>query len=350
MLTELKDYKQIVDNKLAEFFNDRIQDSAELSPFSEEIMQIIRDYTLRGGKRVRAALLFYGAKAISDLNDEDLQKASICMELVQSYLLIHDDIMDQDALRRNGPTVHTSYTKLARKYKRFDKEHFGNTMAIAAGDICSCLANLLLIQTNFDPKNKLSATKKLNQMMHKVIHGQVIDVLNDHSSTEDDILFGYALKTATYTVQGPLEIGAMLAGATNEQLQSIADYSIPLGKAFQIQDDILDLFADEKKLGKPVGSDIREGKPTLLITKTLQNADPKDKKFIQSMLGNHKISEKQLEKVRCIIRRSGALSYCKNLAKSYIYDAKQALTRANFQQKGKLFMQNIADYMLDRDY
>ena len=161
-------------------------------------------------------------------------------------------------------------------------------------------ANELLSSLNMKEKNKIKAIKAFNEMTAKVIYGQQLDILSEMEEiTIEDISLIHRLKTAAYTIEGPLIIGALLAGAKN--LKTFSKYAIPLGKAFQMQDDILGVFGDEKKLGKPIGSDIKEGKQTILILKALEVANDKQKKIITKNLGNKKLT-KNFEVYRIFIR------------------------------------------------
>jgi geranylgeranyl diphosphate synthase type I len=160
----------------------------------------------------------------------------------------------------------------------------------------------------------------------------------------------HTLKTAHYTVAGPLQLGAILAGASEEDLKALNDYGIPLGKAFQIQDDILGLFGSEEKFGKPTDSDLKEGKRTLLILKALEKCSPEEKEKIEGALGNQELSAEAAEEVRAIIKATGSLDYSRKLAGELIEQAKQSISQSNFKAEAKEFLLGIADYMLKRDY
>jgi geranylgeranyl diphosphate synthase type I len=182
-----------------------------------------------------------------------------------------------------------------------------------------------------------------------VIYGESLDVLSSikPNFTKKDLELTHYLKTASYTVEGPLHLGAILAGATNQQLQTLSKYAIPLGKAFQLQDDILGLFGDEKKLGKPVASDIKEGKKTLLILKALEKASEHDKTVLKASLNNQNVTKEDIQKVRDIVTATNSLEHSQNTAKKLIKQAKQAITNLP-QSESKQFLIELADYMLER--
>jgi len=353
MTLTLKKYKNIVDKEIEKFFNKKLKKAKKIDPSSAELIKILKEYCLKG-KRIRAAMFFHGYRCIKNKNLKEIVKASMSIELIQSYLLIHDDIMDKSDLRRGKPALHKVYEKISKKrYKKSDHSHFGTTMAILAGDILVAFTDEILTDLkNIRPKYKNAAIKKLQHTNHTVIYGQVLDILSELKPvTKKDISLIHRMKTASYTVEGPLQIGALLAGANKKQLKTLKNYGIPLGKAFQIQDDILGLFGNEKKTGKPADSDLKEGKKTLLILKALEKADQKQKSIIKSALGNQNLTKSQLEQVRKVVKQTGSLEHCKNLAKSLIKKAKSALSHARFKKQGKEFLLGeIADYMLERKY
>ena len=161
----------------------------------------------------------------------------------------------------------------------------------------------------------------------------------------------YRLKTAQYTFECPLHIGAMLAGASRKDLKIISDYAIPAGIAFQIKDDILGMFGDQEKIGKPVGSDLRQGKQTLLIAKALQKASKADREKIKAALGNKNLTKKEVVEILRIIKRIRALEFAEKLAKKHINQAKLALKKFSRQGRDKDTIQKldtIADFIIER--
>lgn len=350
-------YKEIVDHHLNTFFRKRLHDLMELDPYASYMLQLLRDFTMRGGKRIRPALMYYGYRLFSDENVEEAIKGSIAFELIQSYLLIHDDIIDQDSLRRGGPTMHEMYRhahikSFGEKEPQNNPAHFGTSMAILAGDAANHLANLIMLNLKMPDDRKIKAISELNRFVHRVIYGEALDVLAETKKkvTESDILKIHHLKTASYTFEAPLIVGAVLAGAGPAQIKILSDYAAPLGQAFQIQDDILGVFGKEEKLGKPVGSDLREGKQTLLVIKALQGADAREKKIIKDALGNPELTKGQLEDVQAVIITTGALDYSRKLAKKKIKKARRALEKLNISNDAMDFLAGIADYMLEREY
>ena len=340
----LKEYKARIDHALAEFFDSKIREAEAIDSSAVEIMQNLREFNLRGGKRIRPALMIHAFKCFAEPEDEqNLIRASLAVELMEGFFLIHDDVLDNDEMRRGGPTLHAKYSNDS------GDRHFGEGVAIVAGDMQNSLANEIVAESG-----SIEFLKQYHRTALKTEYGWLIESMltRKHASdvTRDDVMKVNTYKTAAYTIEGPLHMGALLAGAKEADIKTLSGFAIPLGQAFQIQDDILGMFGDEKKLGKPVGSDLKEGKITLLIVKALEKANDKDKKFLLDALGRKEISKDDVEKARSIIKETGSLDHSKKLAQELIRDAKTALEKAELRKEGKDFLIGIADFLISREY
>lgn len=347
----LKKYQSRINSELEGFFEKKIRQVRDISPHAIELMKHLREFNLRDAKRIRPIFLVFGYRCLRSPKDEsDIIKAALAAELMESFLLVHDDIIDNDDIRRKKPTLHKVYGESSKKY-RTDHAHFGKSMAIIGGDILAILGSEILLSTNFKDSLKLRAIEKFNRVVINTGFGEMLDVISevDNKISEKDISRIHELKTAKYTIEGPLHIGAILAGAKKHHLNTLSKYAIPLGKAFQIQDDILGVFGDEKKTGKPVGSDIKEGKKTLLILKALENSNLKDRMRIKHALGSRNLKKQQLSQVRNIIKDSGSLQYSRDLAKKLAEKAKSAISRSSLKKEGREFLIDIADYIINRE-
>ena len=272
------------------------------------------------------------------------------MEILHAYLLVHDDLMDEDALRRGGPSLHQQYTELPLAPSPLKPSTYGTAMAIIAGDLACWMALQALTHLPFPEERRLRAISKLSEIFLQVGYGQWLDILASGESPfgEPEAMLVNRLKTARYTIEAPLYLGGLLAGASEEELQALADYSRHLGQAFQLQDDLLGLYGSEEQLGKPVGSDLRQGKRNLLIIKALEKASEEDAARLRSTLGNAHLTAAQLEEVRSIVARSGSLEYSRDLVQSWVRQAQAALP-SNLRPEGREFLRGIADYLAHRD-
>ncbi len=363
VMQELENYKAIVDSELEKFFDDIIKEIGNPEDPYSKVTSFLKDYTLRGGKRIRPAFTYYGYLLFADGTnyDEDYMreviKLSIANELKQTYYLIHDDITDKSDLRRGESSMHKMLEAWYKEIFTDDEDKakdYGIAMGIFAGDYANTLAYKAVTQTKLSKDKRLDAIEILNDTDLDTLHGQMRDMHSGISSemlTEKELLNIHELKSAIYTIRSPLQIGAMLAGATEEEQKILSKYAMPLGVAFQLQDDILGLFGDEVTLGKPADSDLKEGKKTLLMIKALENAKHSEKRIINEYLGNPNITESMVKQVQDIVRSTGSLDYSVDLAKKLISQSKESLNQLeDVNPDAKEFLLAFADYMLYREY
>lgn len=354
-LTELKNK---INQELEEFFDLKIREIKKRRKPSllKEMVENIRDFTLSSGKRIRPILFYYGYLLAGGRDKKNVLKAAVSIELIHTYLLIHDDIIDRDNFRRHRMTMHYYYEKeYKNKFKNKSKniKHFGISMGIIAGDLASAFGYEILSRSDLPENLKVRAINKFNRIIADTITGEEIDVFLEMFADFDmaKILKMQGYKTAKYTIEGPLHLGAILAGADDKFLESLTNFAIPLGIAYQIKDDIIGVFGDKKRTGKPVGTDIREGKATLLISKTLERADSDQKKIINSALGNEKIKIKEVSKVRSIIKETKSLEYSQDQVKKFSKSARANLKKIKVaDERCRIFLEGLVDFMAKREF
>ncbi|MFA6353966.1 MAG: polyprenyl synthetase family protein [Candidatus Paceibacterota bacterium] len=348
----LKNFKRRFEPILKNYFEEKIHQTGKIDPTTQKAIRMIRDYTMAGGKRIRPAFLYYSYLATGGQDRAEILKISIATELFQSFALIHDDIMDKDVSRHGVDTIHEGYKKTANKNNlEKDKIHFGNSMAIVSGDMANSMAHDVIFNTNFKDTVKLKCLNKVEKIIFSTCSGQMLDIVmsDQDKTTEKQILKMHEGKTAIYTVEGPIHLGCILAEAEKSYLDLFSKFALPLGKAFQIKDDILGIFGNEKETGKKVGSDIIEGKKTLLVLKALEKGNKKQKQIIKQCLNKKNISKKELEEFRKVIRKTGSLAYSEKLARSFAKKALTALIKINFKNKeAKEFFTGIVNFIIDR--
>jgi geranylgeranyl diphosphate synthase type I len=350
----LKIYKKRLDAELKKYFSVKLQQARKNDTLAEAAVKMIADFTLAAGKRIRPALVYYGYLACGGRDGKKIVEASMGIELTHSYLLIHDDIVDRDAMRHGIPTVHEKYKKIGRRISfRKNEEHFGNSMAILTGDMASAMANEIIFNSRFKPETILRALNKLQEIVYTIVPGEMLDVVMEMrgTTTEKEVLKMYEGKTSSYSFEGPLHLGCLLAGKKDEEkLKNFSAYALPVGVAFQIRDDIIGLFGNEKKIGKPVGSDVIEGKQTLLVVKAKELGNKKQKEIIKKYLGKKDFKKQELEEFRQVIVESGALEYAENLADRLVAKALEALSKIDIKnQEAKMFLRGMAEYMVKRE-
>lgn len=349
--------KTKIDKRLAKFFEGEIKSARAVDPAFEEAVRMVADFTLRGGKRVRAALMYYGYLACGGRRTDAILDASLSMELAHSFLLIHDDIIDNDTLRRGRPTLHKEYEKLFWKLKIDKPERLGVSLAMLCGDIAYTLANKILCESDFDPGCRTKALSDFQLMINHTAAGEIMDITKESkkSLTVEDIIKTYKYKTAKYTIEGPLLIGSQLAEECIPPQECIkirealSQYAILLGVAFQIHDDIIGVYGDSKITGKEVGNDLRDGKRTILTLKALENSTKEQKKNILGMLGNPGITKKDVNYFKKIAEENEALSYCLKIANNLSVQAKEVILNSSVKGVARDFFLGSAQYIIERD-
>ncbi len=350
----LENYKKDLEPLMRRYFKDRRESFRKIDRLSEEAIEILEKFTMAGGKRVRPTMVYYGyllgGGKIKNQNRVDILGASMSIELVHSFLLIHDDIIDRDAKRRGEDTVHEQYRKISERiFPKADHQHFGVSMGLIAGDLAASMANEILFESRFSAEVILKALKQLQKVVYTTIPGQMLDVVMEAKgkATEEEILKMHEGKTAFYTFEGPLHLGVILANNNNQQLlEDLSRYSMAVGKAFQIRDDVLGIFGDEKKLGKPIGSDIIENKQTLLVIKALERGDRQQQEIVRKLLGKKNLSLDELKIFRKIIKETGALEYSNNLSDKFTKEAFEVLEKMKVvNEEGRDFLREIARYV-----
>lgn len=352
----LKDFKRRFDPKITACFKQAEREAHREDVLVGEALQHVRSLTLAGGKRLRPACMFYGYLAGGGTEEESLLETAVAIELIHTFLLIHDDIIDRDGLRHGEPTLHRRYADFGRRYfPERNVEHFGNSVALIIGDLLFAIGNDIIFRAPFPQERIFAALSQLQSIVSYTVIGQARDIYMEYAreATEEEILKMYKNKTARYTMEGPIRMGLSLAGAPKELIERFSGYSIPLGIAFQIQDDILGVFGTEEKIGKPVGSDIQEGKFTLLVAYALERGTTEEKRELRRILelGNA-LAGQDIERFQGIIRSTGSLERTQVLARRYIAEGKQVLEelRASITPGAFDFFEAIANYMAEREY
>jgi len=350
----LKEYKKSVDPVLGAYFKKKIKEAERMDPLAKQALKMLEDFTMSGGKRIRPALVYYGYLAAGVKKKENILEASMSIELTHVFLLIHDDIIDKDEKRHGVDTIHTRYEKISQKYfPKKNGEHFGNSMAMLVGDMAAAMGNEIIFRSNFAPKTIINALDKLQEIVYRIVPGEMKDVYLEMrgNATEKEILDMYEGKTSSYSFEGPLHLGAVLAGKNDPDFfKDLSEYSMSVGKAFQLRDDILGIFGDEKKIGKPIGSDVTEGKQTVLVIKALENGSKKQIAEMKRLLGKEDITLSEMDSFRRIIKETGSLEYSEKLMEKLVKKSFSSLDRIDFKSKeAEDFLRGIAAYMIERE-
>jgi len=334
---KFKGYKEKVNESLKAFLDRKLEEEGRYSEHTKEMIRGIIEFNMREAKRVRPITTIFGYKCFK--GDERIVDPSISIELMQAYLLIHDDIMDKSDLRRGKPSLH-------KVFEGDYEEDFGANMAILAGNLCASYMYESILESDFTDAEKIEAIRYLSWINNRENYGQALDLVPGiENITEADIMKIYELKTATYTIMGPLYLGCVLANAPKEKVSSLQKYAYNVGVSFQIQDDLNGILSSEQEIGKTNDSDVKEGKKTLIIAKTLELCNEEDKRFILERYGKENILPEEIDRLRRIIRSCGAYDYCKRETERLIEEAKNSIRDVELREEGKNFLFEMADYI-----
>ena len=338
----LRNYAQGADKFLNSFFAKKKKASDKIDPRLTEILGVFQNYTA-GGKKLRGALTVLGYQLAGGKEIKAILPVSCGIELLHNFLLIHDDIVDKDKIRRGKPTVHAIFSKEK-------EEHFGFSMAIITGDVGFFLGYELIINSKF-PKDKVTkALAALNDFLLKTAYGQMLDIEFDFRKdvSWNDILKVRTYKTAYYTLVMPLTVGAILGGAENKVIKAIENYGIPVGIAFQLADDILGVFGESDKTGKSNESDIRDGKKTFLFAKALELAKGRQRHFLLKWYGSDKLDEDKIERIRKIMKDVESLNYSQEFAEKMAERGKKYISKMTKNSECQEILASLADLIIDR--
>ncbi|HEY7483237.1 MAG TPA: polyprenyl synthetase family protein [Streptosporangiaceae bacterium] len=303
------------------------------------------DALLAGGKRLRPAFCYWGWRGAGAPDLPEIAAAAASLELLQASALIHDDVMDASDTRRGQPSAH-------RRFQAMHEEAgwpgsgaaFGRGAAILLGDLCLAWSGQMYDESGLDEEALRRGRPVYDLMRAEVMSGQYLDMLEQARArgTVESALRVVMYKSAKYTVERPLHLGAALAGAPPEVTAALSAYGRPLGIAFQLRDDVLGVYGDPVATGKPAGDDLREGKRTVLIALALRAATPAQAEIVHSRLGDPALDAAGIEALRSVIVETGALAECENMIESYATEATGALRTAPITAEARDALEDLA--------
>ena len=351
---QLKTYQDRINRELERFLARKRKEIQKEAPETLNVYDALARYILRGGKRIRPALVYYSYKLCGGEGiDKEVVQISMASDLNHSYLLIHDDIMDNGLVRRGKPSLHVELAGIYRKQRRTDADHLGVAQAILMGDFAAAFAIEAISSTSVSKELGHKVLEAHTRMLEETEIGQGLDIhfSSRRRATEEDVRRIMEYKTARYTVLSPLRTGAILAGASNAQFNALEQFALRVGTVFQIADDLLGMFGTEKEIGKSNLSDLREGKHTLLTVRAYRGASANDKRYLDSVLGNPEASRKDLSRVRAIMKETGAYEETLEEARTLTQEALKALGKEKFPgEEAERFFRGMGEYVLSRTH
>ncbi|WP_253182126.1 polyprenyl synthetase family protein [Cellulosimicrobium cellulans] len=329
-------------------------DGAPLARATEEL--------LAGGKRLRAAFCYWSWRAHGgdpeDPRRDVVLRAGAALELFQAAALFHDDVMDASDTRRGRPTAHRAFAALHRTAGwSGDADRYGENAAILLGDLALIASHRELGDALAGVPADVAARARgvFGRMQTEVTVGQYLDVHAQVLPWGEDLAADEARsravvrsKSARYSVEHPIALGAALAGADDAAVAATATFGLPVGEAFQLRDDVLGVFGDARVTGKPAGDDLREGKRTVLVVRALGAASPTERDLLRSRLGDADLDEATVERLREVLVRTGALASVETLIDELTSRAFDALGSAQLAEPGATMLGMLARAAVER--
>ncbi len=338
-----------VDGVLARFFSLA---KNRATPFGPEYVQLWEalEANTTGGKRFRPRMVFAAYQALGGKDLEAAAYIGAAFELLHTALIVHDDVIDHDFSRRGIPNISGSYRDRARRAgaEPAVAEHLGLSAAVIAGDLALFNSYRLIDRSGVADDIRSRLLEVMDDALFASAAGELIDVdfsISADMPRVDDILTMERLKTAVYSFECPLQAGAILAGAADEVVASLADFGREIGIAYQIVDDLLGVFGEEAETGKTTMGDLREGKRTVLVSYATSTEEwPR----IQPLIGKADLTEAEADQVRAVLISSGARSFANGLARYYCNRALARLAEPHIPASLRTELHPLADAVLGR--
>jgi geranylgeranyl diphosphate synthase type I len=344
-----------VERVLARFLREAGDQIQATEPGFASGVDALTEFVMRGGKRLRPTFAWWAWRGTGgeEPEAEGVLQAVASLELVQACALIHDDLIDSSDSRRGRPTVHVAFADLhtAQQWAGLPSS-FGRAVAVLIGDLALAWADDMFNESPLPATMLEAARPAWRAMRTEVLAGQYLDI---HTQVTGDASPAAALrvsrlKTAAYTVERPLNLGAALAGAPVGQVAPLREFGRDIGIAFQLRDDLLGVFGDPSVTGKPAGDDLREGKRTLLIALGLRQANSAQTEVLTKALGEPGLSEKEVDEVRATLVEVGAVSAVERRIDELTETALAALDRARLTEPAPAVLAELAAKATQRTY
>jgi geranylgeranyl diphosphate synthase type I len=348
-LTESAAVTERVNRSLDAFLRQRL--GGESDPAARQVLAVLRDFTLNGGKRIRPLFCYWGWRgAGGSPDDTDVIAVATALELFHTAALIHDDIIDNSDLRRGRPTIHLALDKWhAEQDWQGESQAFGHSGALLAGDACLVWSeelfhgNTLVART--EPARRLFA-----RLRTSAVYGEFLDLVGEaRGGRLADALKIVRHKTASYTVRYPLQIGGVLAGADEALLAAYDTFGTLLGEAFQLRDDLIGLFGAPELTGKESLDDARKGKPTALIAVARKLADPGQRARLDLLYGSERLGLDDLAELRDVVRAAGAHTVIERMIGERYAGAVRAVRGAGLRPRALTELETLAAACVHRE-
>lgn len=342
---------ELLDQTFNAYFERSIKEAAVISESYQQLWQVIHKLFLSGGKRLRPKMTLLAYEAFGGQDIKAVIPVAAAQELLHFSLLIHDDIIDRDYTRYGVLNVAGQYQRSYAKFLNDNTEqnHFAHSAALLAGDLMLSASHELIATSSLDEQKKLLAQRLLSRSIFEVAGGELLDTeLSFMPYSSGDALNVARYKTASYSFMIPLLTGAQLASASESDITNLKQFSVSLGIAYQLVDDLLGMFGDEDLTGKSTTSDILEGKMTYMAEQAIKVLSQEEKSTWDKLFGNQAASPQEIETIKTIFITTGAKQITEDKIKQYIKASEESLKSMNLDDKHQEAFEKLVKKVVER--
>ncbi len=335
----LEDYEVMIEDRLKRYFRKIKSEAYKYHPFISQLYSKLEEYTLRRGRRIASCSVLLTYKGYTGKVDNEILNVCAGIEIYRHCILIHDDLVDMDVLRRGGKTLH-------RVLMESHDQRFGEGAAVFLGNIAFALASDLFLHSGFPDEKVVKSLSLLSNGYREVNESQVLDLLFEYKTDVDvDEWRVMASKRAASLFKVTILTGATLGDAPVEDLPRLEEAAVNIGYAFDIQDDIIDTFAEKELYGRNPCGDISLKKKPLHVILTLNSEDNRSSETLRFFQGKKSLNREDIMKIREAIRESGGLESAKRISKKHADKAKRLLKKTSLSDDVKNFFCSFIDYI-----
>jgi geranylgeranyl diphosphate synthase, type I len=334
----LNRYSLLIEEGLETYFAEVIKEAKKYHPFLVDVYSDIEKFVLRKGKRIASCSTLVTYKGCTGKIDNDILKICIGIELYRHSILIHDDLVDRENLRRGDKTLHKIFNR------NYD-DRFGEGTGVFAGNITYALAMCAIMNSGFSKEKLAYVMPILLKGYQEINESQILDLLFEYKDVDVTEWRTMASKRAASLFKTAMLIGLILGDASERDLGIVEEVATKMGYSFDIQDDIIDTFAKEKEYGRPPCGDIILGKKPLHVIYAINSTYNKHSKAVSKILEKKKLGTEDIKLVRMLLKESGGIDAAENDSKKYAEEAKKLLKLTNLSSEAKDFFNGLINYV-----
>ncbi len=340
MEESLEKYGEMVEESVKEYLERFKRESSEYHSFVGGCYSDLEEFVLRKGKRIASCSTLLAYRGYADGIGEDILTVCAGIELYRHAILIHDDMVDMDVQRRGGKTMHRNYSE--------DRDgRFGRGTATFLGNIAFSLAERAIEDSGFSEEKKATVLSLVFDHYREVNESQILDLLFEYKDVDVAEWRTMALKRAASLFKLTLLSGAVLGGAPEKDLETLEEAGENIGYSFDIQDDIIDTFAEEDQYGREPCRDIRLGKKPLHVIQALGRGSTQKAEELGEFLGKDELSSQEIERIRELIREAGGLESAKETSRSHAEKGKKLIMQTSMDDESKDLLNSTIDYVVE---